>query len=98
MKTTTSPQNQPSVIIAVSQKSVGVALLLTFIFGPLGLFYSSIAGGIIMLCVNAFVLLISILTAGFGGVLFFLTQLICIIWGVTAAQKYNKRIMSGKVM
>jgi hypothetical protein len=30
-------------------KSVGAALVLTFLFGPFGLLYSSILGGLVML-------------------------------------------------
>jgi len=35
-------------LVTKSHKSVGIAILLTILFGPIGLFYASIAGGLIM--------------------------------------------------
>lgn len=37
--------NVAQATLLMNQKSTGVALLLTFFFGPLGLFYSSVMGG-----------------------------------------------------
>ena len=37
--------NQTNVVITRSPKSMGVGLVLTFLFGSVGLFYSSIIGG-----------------------------------------------------
>lgn len=75
---------QPVVIAA--PKSVGVALLLTFLFGPLGLFYSSLVGGIVML----------IASVGFAsvtwGVSLLVTWPICMIWGAIAASNYNSML------
>ena len=42
-------QNNNSTIIIGSQKSAGTAVLLAFLFGPLGLFYASTTGGLVML-------------------------------------------------
>lgn len=39
-------------VINQPQKSLGLAFLLTFLFGPLGLFYSSVVGGIVMILVS----------------------------------------------
>ncbi len=76
------------VVIVKSQKSVGISLLLTFFFGPLGLFYSSVMGAIIMLVLGV---TISLLTAGLGYVL---VDLICMIWGAIAVSKYNKKLLN----
>lgn len=35
-------------IITKSPKSTGIAILLTLLFGPIGLFYSSVLGGFVM--------------------------------------------------
>jgi hypothetical protein len=45
-------QNTNNVIIIGNQKSLTVAILLTFFFGPLGLFYASPIGGIVMLLIS----------------------------------------------
>ena len=39
---------QPQVVLIKEQKSVGTALLLTILFGPLGLLYVSVAGGLVL--------------------------------------------------
>jgi hypothetical protein len=38
-----------TVVTVASPKSVGVAFLLTLLFGPLGMFYSTVSGALIML-------------------------------------------------
>lgn len=63
-----------------SERSVGLALLLTFFFGPLGMLYSTVVGGLVMLGLG-FVL--GILTFGLW---FFVAWPIQMIWaGVAAA-------------
>lgn len=47
-------QPQPQVILIKEQKSVGTALLLTIFFGPLGLLYVSVAGGLILTLISVF--------------------------------------------
>ncbi|MDB5130170.1 MAG: hypothetical protein JWQ85_4402 [Mucilaginibacter sp.] len=46
--------SQPQIIIIAKQKSVGTAFLLAFLFGPLGLLYASILGGIVILLLVSF--------------------------------------------
>lgn len=60
-------------------KSVLLAFVLTFFFGPFGMLYSTIVGGIIMLFVCFF---LGAITLGFGLVLLWP---VCIIWGTVAA-------------
>lgn len=62
-------------------KSVWLAFGLTLLFGPLGLFYSTITGGIFM---TAIVLVIVWVTWSFG---FLLIWPICIAWGMLEAAK-----------
>ena len=73
--------------VVVSTKNVGVAILLTVLFGPLGMLYSTVSGAVIM-CI-AF-LVIGVGTLGFG--LLFLWP-ICIIWAAVAASSYNQRLL-----
>ncbi|MCG3119873.1 MAG: hypothetical protein ALAOOOJD_02410 [bacterium] len=75
--------NAPQTVVTVPVKSIGVSLLLTFFFGPLGMLYSTIWGGIIMLIVS---IILGLITLGLS---LFLTWPICMIWGAVAANSYN---------
>lgn len=81
-----NPQYHQTVVIVGKQKSVGVAFILAFFFGPLGLLYASVTGGIVMFILGA---IISIVTLGFGLIL---VWIICIIWAVVAANNANSKI------
>jgi hypothetical protein len=79
----TSPHGQnPSyhtVVVVNEGKSVGLAFLLAFLFGPLGLLYASVTGGIVMIILSIF---IGSVTLGAGLII---TWIISIIWAVVAA-------------
>lgn len=79
-------QNQQTVIVLGKQKSVGVAFLLAFFFGPLGLLYASVVGGIVMLILG---LIIGIVTLGLGLIFVWIG---CIIWAVVAANNANNKM------
>jgi hypothetical protein len=82
-------EQQTKVVIVQSPKSVGVAIILTFFFGPLGMFYATVKGAIIMMVVS---LVVGIFTLGFG---LLLTWPACIIWGAMAASAHNKKLLAG---
>lgn len=84
-------QPQPQMIIAQSPKSMGLALILSFLFGPLGLLYATVKGGLIMICVA--VVLIP-LTLGFG---YFITVPVSMAWAYSAVEKYNRQLMLGQM-
>jgi hypothetical protein len=86
MEQPTGYPQQPQIIVVKPTKSVGVAILLSFLFGPLGMLYSTIAGGLIMFVVTG---ISFILTAGVG---LFITWPIGIIWAAVAANSHNNRI------
>lgn len=79
---------QQNIVVMGKAKSVGMAFLLAFLFGPLGLLYASILGGIIMFFVSL--------------VLFFLIPIVgyiiawvgCIIWAVVAANQANAALQN----
>ncbi len=84
----TKQTSEPTqVIVVMNQKSVGVTILLTVLFGPLGMFYSTVAGGIVMFLLS---LLVGIFTLGFGLIV---TWPICIIWAVIATNTKNKKLV-----
>jgi hypothetical protein len=66
------------------------------LFGPIGLFYASVTGGLLMI-VSPFLLLAfagSNFIATSFGLLIFVYWLTCIIWGAVAVDNYNHRIIS----
>ena len=77
------------VVIVAQTKSVGIAFILTFLFGPLGMFYSTVVGGFVMMIIS---ILVGIFTLGLG---LFITQPICIIWSMIAASEHNKKLLAG---
>jgi hypothetical protein len=87
---TTGPQTQP--VVVTPTKSMGIAIILTVLFGPLGMFYSTVIGGVIMLVVTAIVFVITLPLGGLG-VLF--THPVCIVWGAVAASSYNSKLLAG---
>ena len=87
---------QPQRIVVTPTKSMGVAILLTVLFGPVGMLYSTIWGGLIMIGVSAVVALIGLLTLGFGYLLFFFLWPIYIIWAAIATKSYNEKLLEGQ--
>jgi len=79
-------------VINVQEKSLVVAFILTLIFGPLGMLYSTIAGGIIMIVVYLVILGLTVITLGMASALFIPAWIICIVWGVIAAKNRNRTI------
>lgn len=80
---------QPTMVLVTRPKSVGVAFLLTFFFGPLGMFYSTVSGALIMLAVLIFGGFVAgVVTLGLAWLVWWpLVWLISIVWGCVAADK-----------
>ena len=86
-----SASDQPQVIIVKSQKSTGLAIILTLFLGPLGMLYSTVAGAIVMFFVNLTMLFF---TAGLG---LFLSWPIGIVWAAIAARNTNTPSQGGAI-
>lgn len=69
-------------------KSVGLAVFLGLLFGPFGLFYASVTGGIVMLMGGI------IATASTYGVAGPFVWIACAVWGGIAASNYNSALMA----
>lgn len=80
-----------NVVVTRSPKSVGIAIALALFFGPLGMFYSTIIGAIIMLIVNV---LVGIFTLGVG---LLVTIPIGVIWAAIATISHNNKLMKGRM-
>ena len=76
-------------VIVTSTKNMGIAILLTVLFGPLGMLYCTIWGAVIMFVVS---LVIGVVTLGIGLII---TWPICIIWTAIATNSYNKKLLAG---
>ncbi len=83
------PETQGNVTVVTSTKSMGIGILLTVLFGPLGMLYATIPGALIMIVVTA---VVGFLTLGIGLIV---TWPICIIWTAVAVNNYNKKLMAG---
>jgi hypothetical protein len=68
-------------------KSKGISIILTIIFGPVGLFYADITGAIIM-CIASIAL-----GNVFSGTLLPFCYVISIIWGIISVNVYNDNII-----
>jgi hypothetical protein len=77
-----------TVVMVAPTKSVGVALLLAIFFGPLGLFYATVTGGVVMLIVS---FLVGLVTLGFG---LLVTWPICVVWSAIAANSHNAALLA----
>jgi hypothetical protein len=94
----------PPYLVTKSPKSVGLAILLTFVFGPIGLFYASVSGGLIMTFTPILLALLVVvglfqensllLGWSFGLLLIFAATfwLINIIWAVVSVRSYNQEL------
>jgi hypothetical protein len=79
------PEGAPVVVVA-GYKNTGLAVLLGFLFGPLGLLYSTVTGAVVMFLVNV---VVGFLTLGFG---LLLTWPVTVLWGGLAASRHNSRL------
>lgn len=85
-------------------KSLGLAIVLTLFFGPLGLFYASITGGLIM-CLTPVLLFALFIFGAVADSSFLLASslvllivfavsywIICVIWAATAVSNHNNKV------
>ena len=79
------PQSTTRVVVA-PRKSLMLSLVLTFIFGPLGMLYATVGGAIVMLLVS---IVAALLTVG-GSIV--VTWVVSMIWGALAVERYNRKM------
>lgn len=77
----------PSYAVPPQRKSAGLAFVLTFFFGPLGMFYSTVNGAVIM-TVLTFVLVPLTL-----GLAWLVLWPVSIIWGIVACENHNRELV-----
>ncbi|TZF81782.1 SH3 domain-containing protein [Pedobacter sp. BS3] len=96
--------------IVIKQKSVGLAIVLTLLFGPIGMLYSTVRGAIIMILLPLVLFLVSVIFFSLNfklmgaalilSLIIFLIfyWLICIIWAASAANSSNKIIINTPII
>jgi hypothetical protein len=84
----TAELNVQKVVIAKSSKSMGIAILLTVLLGPLGMLYSTIPGSVVMILIS---IVAGLFTADFG---LLITWPLCVIWAAVAVSIQNKKLTS----
>lgn len=71
---------------------MSTAIALAFFFGPLGLFYSSLIGGVVMLTASVIILVPLLLGLHMNGVLFFPDWVVCVIWAAFASWPHTPQV------
>lgn len=91
-------------IVVKPTKSLGISILLTLLFGPIGLFYASITGGLIMTLLPVVLGVYLFLSVFSGDPFMFFSSLgslviygvlgwiVCLIWAAISITNYNDRI------
>lgn len=77
----------------MAPKSMGAALVLTFLFGPLGLLYASPLWAVVY-CLTALALVV--LTLGLAAPLLVIFWITAMIHAAIAVQKHNNRVARGE--
>ena len=91
----TDQENKTQHIVVTSTKSVGISIILTLIFGSIGMFYSTVKGALLMtLLTIVFAIVIAASNPAALLALFPAMWLISIIWGAMAVKSYNKEILA----
>jgi len=86
------PYASTTVVMVQPTKSVGIALLLTFLFGPFGMFYSTVSGAIFMVGVLIIGgIVVGVLTFGLAWIVWGpMVWFASMIWGSMAAADQSK--------
>ena len=82
-----------SAMVQLQGKSLGLGVVLTILFGGLGMFYLGIWWGLIGLFVEAVLALLTFLTAGLLGFLWAGWHIICVIITVVSINNHNNRLL-----
>jgi len=80
-------ENRRVAAAMMESKSMGLAILLTVLFGPLGLLYVSIFWGIVLTIAAA---LVGALTFGLAAGVFWV---ISILWAIIAVKRRNDQVL-----
>ncbi|HEY5370633.1 MAG TPA: hypothetical protein VIJ75_16735 [Hanamia sp.] len=80
-------------VVTKQMKSRGIAALLVFLFWPIGMFYSTLSGALIMSFIIGPIVLLVTLSSPFGIIVCPLFFIFCLIWAIRAVNSYNRKIL-----
>ncbi|UQZ88164.1 hypothetical protein C4J81_02620 [Deltaproteobacteria bacterium Smac51] len=81
--------------VQLKGKSLGLGVVLTILFGGLGMFYLSIGWGILGLLVEAALVILTWISFGFFGFLLGGWHILSVIIAVISINNHNNRILRG---
>ena len=84
--------NSETAVALAKTKSVALGIVLTIIFGGLGVFYATIVGGIVMTLLEIIAVVITVITLGFGVIILIPVHIIALIWTIVAINNHNKKL------
>ena len=78
----------------MKKKNLGLAIILPMIFGSLGLLYSSVTAGVIMIVINIVLGIVLAISNSLDSIMFFslVLQPLVILWSVLVAKRKNDSI------
>lgn len=79
--------------VQMKVKSGAVAVLLVFVFGGIGLFYTSIIIGVFGTMVEIILFIATVFTIGWGAVLYIPWRIVCLIIALLQISAYNRSLL-----
>lgn len=89
--------DRDTAVILTQSKSTGVAVLLTILFGGIGLFYTSTQAGIWMTIIEFILITITIFTLGIGVILLVPFHIACLIMAISGVKKSNANLLMSTI-
>lgn len=86
--------NKYDAAVKLQGKSLGLGVILTIVFGGLGMFYLSIGWGLTGLILEGLCIFLSFISGGILAFLLFLWHVICVIITVVSINNHNRRILN----
>ncbi|GAB6096777.1 hypothetical protein JCM14469_30300 [Desulfatiferula olefinivorans] len=86
--------DKDTAVILTQSKSTGVAVVLTLLFGGLGLFYVGATSAIFMTIIEVILMFITFITLGFGIVLLLPFHIVALILAITGVNRHNAKLIS----
>ena len=86
--------NQAQQVVVTPTMSVGISILLTLLFGPIGMFYSTVKGALLWFVLVILVAAVVMFTQpALMLVAMPVMWLVSLIWGAMAVKSYNRKLM-----
>ena len=87
--------DKETALILTQSKSIGVGLLITWLFGGFGVFYVSVLGGVVMGILELILWVLSFFTMGLALILLAPVHILSMIWVYMGVKNHNKRLIAG---